>query len=153
MICFQELEYLIKDCILVCWADSTDEGAQSVCICFLFLSIFIHLFGCVGLQLGHVESLDGVPELLTVVHWLRCPAAPGVKPKSPAWEGGFLTSGPPGNPWAFVFWHSGSQWSRIKGQRGLFLWWHLPSAGTQCLPAVSPWSSLCAQVSLGSLSA
>ena len=32
---------------------------------FSFLSILIHLFGCVGSQLRHVESLVGVPELLT----------------------------------------------------------------------------------------
>ena len=86
--------------------------------------LFIYLFGCVGSSWWHVGSFVAVHGLfvaacgllsscgawdpervgsVVVACRLSCPAAcgtlvpwPGIKPASPALEGGFLTIGPPG---------------------------------------------------------
>ena len=75
-------------------------------ICFL---IFIYL-AALGLHCGAQALLWGAWLLslwhlgsVVVTHWPGCPEAcgilvpqPGIEPMSPALEGGFLTTGPPG---------------------------------------------------------
>ena len=67
----------------------------------------IYLFGCIGSQLQHARSLLQSTGCLVVAHRLSCPVAcgilvpqPGIKPMSPALQGRFLTTEPPGkSPW------------------------------------------------------
>ena len=68
------------------------------------LSFFFFSFGCSGSPPWRADSSPRrVGFSLVAVRGLSCPAAcgillppPGIKPSSPALEGGFLTTGPPG---------------------------------------------------------
>ena len=70
-----------------------------------YIEIFLKdlLIGCTGSQLQHAISLLQSTDCLVVAHRLSCPVAcgilvpqPGIKPMSPALQGRFLTTGPPG---------------------------------------------------------
>ena len=90
---------------------------------FLIFIYYLFIFGCVGSQLRHLGSLlqcagsraRGLCSCarcalqlwhkgsVVAAHGLSCPAAcgilvprPGIEPVSPALEGGFLNTGPPG---------------------------------------------------------
>ena len=80
----------------------------------------IYFFGCIGSHLQRTESFLVALRLLSrwgagsvsVARGLTCPATggislivsqPGIEPSSPALEGGFLTTGPPGKSlWMFI---------------------------------------------------
>ena len=75
---------------------------------FFNLKFSIYLFGCIGSQLPHTGSFPAVS--LVVVCGLSCPLAcgilvprPGIELMSPALEGRFLTTAPPGKSLCYSF--------------------------------------------------
>ena len=70
----------------------------------IFLKFFFFFFFLSALSLCCSEQAS-----LVVLRGLSCPTVcgilvpwPGVEPESPAWEGGFLTTGPPEKSWEFL---------------------------------------------------
>ena len=90
----------------------------SFCSGSLFISLCVRSFihGCVrsrtqrGLFRCSAQTLVVVCGLSSAAHRLRCPAACeilvprlGIEPMSPALQGGFLTTGPPGKSLGYIF--------------------------------------------------
>ena len=75
---------------------------------FNSLILFIYL-GCAGSMLQTQALCCAVQTSLVVAQGLSCPMAcgilvpqPGIEPLSPAWDGGFFMSGPPGKSQEFL---------------------------------------------------
>ena len=80
--------------LLICRVKHWDE--IGLLLLLLFFKVFIYLFGCIRSQLWCTGSL-------VKVYKLRYPVAdgilvpqPGIEPKPPTLEWGFLATGPPG---------------------------------------------------------
>ena len=89
-----------------------EAGSREAAFTFLWVQIgmkfyffFEYLFGCIGLKCSTQDFLLWRKNCLAVA-WGLCRSMacnilvpwPGIEPEPHAWQGGFSTTGPPGNP-------------------------------------------------------
>ena len=77
---------------LGCWLLSNGHNDRTICSFFKKKN---YSFGCVQSLLQHAESLLCHVGSLVVLCGILIPC-PRIQPVSPAWQGKFLTTGPPG---------------------------------------------------------
>ena len=82
-------------------------------LCFFLIFIYLFIWLCWDLRRSTWDPLLWRLGFRVAAHGLTHPVAcgilvlqPGIKPVSPALEGGFLTMGPPGKSLCHVFWNS-----------------------------------------------